>query len=419
MMLIRAFLLAVATLLAMPAIAFDVVTIDLAGVSAAAEPSVSYDPHAGVFVLSWQRRLGEGCVALETATLGPDGQLGEIKPVASGCDWFVNWADFPSVAVADNGDWLSFYLQRSEGDYGYAIRLLRSRDQGSTWSAPFSPHPEGTTVQHGFVSMAPVADDRLLIAWLDGRSPQQANMTAAGQDHHQHHQHAETPDAHGEAAMTLRSATISRNGKVRQQQIIDSRVCSCCSTALVRHQDSHWLVYRDRSPDEVRDIALARLHDARWHDQGLVREDGWHITGCPVNGPALAASGELALVVWPSMGDGEMAVRAAVSGSGSSVALLASGHDVQGRVAAAEWQDGWLVSWLGRGDSGEIGLQLAHLDQSLQRVGQWALADLSSGRATGMPRMASDGRQVVLVWTELRRSEDGSFPVVAARRLLP
>lgn len=415
----RVFLLALAWLLAMPAAALNVQTLDLPDLGEAAEPSVSHDPHAGVFVLSWQRRLGDGCVALETATLDPDGQLGEIKPVASGCDWFVNWADFPSVTVADNGDWLSFYLQRTEGDYGYAIRLLRSRDQGSSWSAPFSPHPEGTTVQHGFVSMAPLLDERLLIAWLDGRSPPQANGVTTGQADHQHHQHARTPHAHGEAAMTLRSATISRDGRVEEQQIVDSRVCSCCNTALLRHNDSHWLAYRDRSPDEFRDIALARRQDAHWYDQGLVREDGWQISGCPVNGPAMAESGELALVAWPSMGDGEMAVRATVPGSEISPVLLASGHGVQGRVAAAGWQDGWLVSWLGPGEDGQTGLQLVHLDQSLQRQGQWTLADLTAARASGMPRMASDGRQVVMVWTEMANKDDGPIPVVAVRRLLP
>ncbi len=53
-----------------------------------------------------------------------------LQLVREGCNWFVNWADFPSAVVADNGDWLTFWLQKTgEGTYAYAVMTRRSTDR--------------------------------------------------------------------------------------------------------------------------------------------------------------------------------------------------------------------------------------------------------------------------------------------------
>jgi hypothetical protein len=52
-------------------------------------------------------------IALISHTVDDEGELGSTYELASGCNWFVNWADTPSLAAADNDDWLTFYLQRS------------------------------------------------------------------------------------------------------------------------------------------------------------------------------------------------------------------------------------------------------------------------------------------------------------------
>src|SRR5690606_40682603 len=57
-------------------------------------------------------------------------------------------------------------------------------------------------------------------------------------------------------------------------------------------------LYRDRTVDEIRDIHVARLEDGAWRTLPAVHADNWKIAGCPVNGPAIAATGNDAVVAW-------------------------------------------------------------------------------------------------------------------------
>jgi hypothetical protein len=50
-------------------------------------------------------------------------------------------------------------------------------------------------------------------------------------------------------------------------------------------------MFRDRSVDEVRDIAIARRISNAWSASKPVHGDGWQISGCPVNGRTIAVAG--------------------------------------------------------------------------------------------------------------------------------
>ena len=76
------------------------------------------------------------------------------RTVASGTDWFVNWADVPSVVRLADGTLAAHWLQKSgAGTYAYDVRLSSSRDEGKTWTASFTPHHDGTKTEHGFASL--------------------------------------------------------------------------------------------------------------------------------------------------------------------------------------------------------------------------------------------------------------------------
>ena len=60
-------------------------------------------------------------------------------------------------------------------------------------------------------------------------------------------------------------------------------------------------VYRDRSPEEIRDISVVRLVDGVWTEPAPVHADNWMIEGCPVNGPATF------ITVKSPCGNGELA----------------------------------------------------------------------------------------------------------------
>lgn len=390
-----------------PALALQQQALQLADLGWTAQPSLAVDPIHKRFLLSWQARLGDGCTALRVAPLDAEGRLGAVREVARGCDWFVNWVDFPSLVVADNGDWLGFWLRRNGPDtYHYEILSSRSQDQGLSWSAALAPHRDGSASEHGFVSMAAAGGDRVRMIWLDGRN---TVADAAAQGHGTQHAH------HHEGPMTLRSAVLRRGQRIVEEAEIDPLVCSCCPTALLREGPGRFLAaWRDRSEDELRDIALARWKDGRWQALGLVHADGWRIGACPSNGPVLARhpQGQI-LAVWPTMPDGQqMLVRARLLDGPAAVVEIDRGAAVLGRVGAAAFGAGWLLSWLGSAEDSEAALLLSRRDIRLDELERVTVQQLPASRNIGVPRLASLGEQAALVWTEV----DSSAQAVDGRR---
>ena len=180
--------------------------------------------------------------------------------------------------------------------------LRHSPDDGRTWSAPLTPHHDGTETEHGFVSIVPwpgsVFGSSFGVVWLDGRDFANHPGGEAGM----------------KAEMALRAivpsqavaGSIGGSGKVSPpvsvwmqspEAVVDSRVCECCPTAAVRTKRGVVVAYRDRSAGEVRDIAVARYENGRWTPK-VVHADNWKIPGCPVNGPALAASESRVALAW-------------------------------------------------------------------------------------------------------------------------
>ena len=110
------------------------------------------------------------------------------EEIISGSDWFVNWADFPSIAEV-NGNILTSFLQKSaSGTYTYDVKLNLYNAKTNTWKKNFILHKDGTQSEHGFVSIRPYAADSFLIVWLDGRET--------------------VGKGHGGGQMTLRAAIV-------------------------------------------------------------------------------------------------------------------------------------------------------------------------------------------------------------------
>lgn len=120
-------------------------------------------------LLSWIERDGQKAT-LRFAERGAAG-WSPARDVASGTDWFVNWADVPSVMRLASGELVAHWLQKSGPDtYAYDVRLAYSKDDGKTWSQSFTPHSDGTKTEHGFASLLQMPGAGLGLAWLDGRA---------------------------------------------------------------------------------------------------------------------------------------------------------------------------------------------------------------------------------------------------------
>jgi hypothetical protein len=105
-------------------------------------PNLSTAPDGRVF-LSWVEPAGTGRHALNFAMLADD-SWSPARTVAEGENWFVNWADFPSVVPLADGRLAAHWLAKSGTDtYAYDIQVSMSTDEGTTWSTPITPHRDG------------------------------------------------------------------------------------------------------------------------------------------------------------------------------------------------------------------------------------------------------------------------------------
>jgi hypothetical protein len=306
---------------------------------------------------------------------------------ASGSNWFVNWADVPSVVRLADGTLVAQWLQKSgKSTYAYDVRLSYSTDEGRTWAASFSPHDDGTPTEHGFVSMLQ-AGDGLGLVWLDGRA-------TGGGDHAGHG---------GGGAMTLRYATYDRTWKKAADQAVDLRVCDCCPTAAAVTADGPVVVYRDRSDKEVRDISISRLENGKWTPGTAVNPDRWRIQACPVNGPSISARGPQVAVAWFTGVDDKPRAFAALSADGGRTfktpVRLDDGTSL-GRVDVELLPDGSVAAAYVEVAGQQTQFKVRHIQPDGTRSEAVTVAPLASNRAGGYPRMAVSGDELVFAWTD-------------------
>jgi hypothetical protein len=352
-------------------------------------------------LLSWIERSGS-TATLRFASWTSSG-WSEARTVASGTDWFVNWADVPSVVRLADRTLAAHWLQKSgPGTYAYDVRLSFSHDDGRTWTPSITPHHDGTATEHGFASLLqmPSAREGLGLVWLDGRAMKGGH------------------DVHGGGDMSLRFASFDRNGKQLTETAVDARVCECCPTVAAVTTDGAIVAYRDRSAQEVRDIHVARLENGKWTTPVAVHADGWQIPACPVNGPALSARGRDVAVAWFTVKDGKGHAQAAFSsdaGRSFGAPVPLADADTIGRVDIALLADGSAVaSWIEIVEQ-KATFTIRRVDRSGKTSGPIAVAAIESGRGSGYPRLARDGRQLVFAWT----ARDGGLRVKTAVASLP
>ena len=338
----------------------------------------------GEVYLSWIERAPDESARMSFARL--DGEAwGTPRPIATGDDWFVNWADLPGLAAGSDGTLLAHWLQYlGEGTYAYGVRIRLSTDAGSTWSEARWLHEDRSPVEHGFVSAVPTqvnGRDEFLTTWLDARA------LAAG--------------ANEDASTALFVRTVGADGALGPEACVDSRVCDCCPTSLAAVGGEFALAYRDRSAAEVRDIAWARGEGPALVFEALVNDDGWEIDGCPVNGPRLASDDDRLAAVWFTGADEAQArvYAAFFDGERFGDPITLDDGNPEGRVDAI-FLDGTLVAaWLeNAGERWEWRIRTVHPGGGTSRASR--IAAVAPGRRSGLLRLAAESPDTCLAaWT--------------------
>ncbi len=307
-----------------------------------------------------------------------DGTWGDAKMIVQANNFFANWADFPELGVAKDGTLFVTWPQQSgPGTYAYDIAVARSDDSGETWILMGTLNDDRVLGEHGFVSLVPEGENGVRAFWLDGRA-----MTGDGHS------------GEGGGDMQLRTTII--DDKVHNSELLDARVCECCGTDAVVIDGKSYVVYRDRSEDETRDISISSLNVK----SKSVHEDNWNIAGCPVNGPSIDAIDSTIATAWYTAPGNKPKVYVSFSDD----PILIS-NSILGRIDIVVInKDTAVATWLEpNGETASVMLAAIHRNGTVNK--KRVVASVSPSRSSGFPRIAKVMGGILVAWTDSNREQ--------------
>ncbi|MGM0589190.1 MAG: hypothetical protein ACQETE_12285 [Bacteroidota bacterium] len=357
------------------------------------EPNLTQNPDGSRLYLSWVEETSDTTAQLWYATLDQsglhEGRWSRPTLLLQGTHWFVNWADFPSLLVDQQGVRMMHWLQKIPGGtYAYHVNLKR-RLSDNSWSDPITPHKDGSPTEHGFVSLSQLPTENSLAIWLDGRAM------------------ADEDPPH---AMTLRSTEITPTGAIQHSHLIDNWVCDCCQTDATSFDGTVLTAYRNRTPNEIRDIALAAYHPQthQWDTLGVIWPDQWEIGGCPVNGPALASDQSTAGLAWFTQARDTAKVQLGVLNKQLKPATefsepirIDEGNPL-GRIDVVTTHGGYLVTWVEQLEEQTAQIMGRFVSVQGNAEPAVALAAIDPSRRSGFPRVAILGNDLVISLTKVQ-----------------
>jgi hypothetical protein len=309
-----------------------------------------------------------------------------IKPqvIASGSDWFVNWADFPAHAINQDLIITSHLKKSASGTYTYDVILNLQKLSGEKIRENFLLNTDGVKAEHGFVSIMANNEKGFFITWLDGRNTIEKKLEG---DH---------------KPMTIRFAEITDKGDVIKESELDASTCDCCQTSIAITNDGPIVVYRDRSEEEVRDIYIVKNINGTWEKPNAVHDDGWIINGCPVNGPKVAVNSKNLAVSWFTVSNNHPLVNVSFSknnGNSFGAPLKVNDHDAIGRVDVAFLNDEEvIVSYMEVDDIGTyLRIKKVSFDGKISEP--ITISKIDGGRNTGVPQLEIIDSEIFIVWT--------------------
>jgi len=337
----------------------------------------------GLVYLSWIEKKGEANY-FKFSILEKD-KWSEPVIIDTGNNWFVNWADYPMLVADGAGHLMAHFLEKSGKDtYTYDIKVLSSGNSGKSWTVAKTLHDDGKQAEHGFVFMVPYKND-FFVSWLDGRNTRMEEGKGGHEGHY--------------GQMSLRGAIVDKQGNKKEEWELDNRVCDCCQTGATVTSNGPVVVYRDRSNDEIRDMAIVRYINGQWTAPQIIFADQWKIEGCPVNGPRADAIDNHLAVAWFSMPDGKGQVNVIFSEDGGATfkkpIRIDEGNPI-GRVDVVMLDEKTaMVSWM----EGEV-IKAVKVTADGTKQASIQITSSSESRSSGFPQMTLSGKRLIFAWTD-------------------
>ncbi|MDA7570856.1 sialidase [Flavobacteriaceae bacterium] len=337
----------------------------------------------GSLTLSWISSKEENKASLNYSRY-MEGRWIKPQVIASGSDWFINWADFPAHAINQDLIITSHLKKSASGKYTYDVVLNLQKLSGEKIKEDFLLNTDGVKAEHGFVSIIANNKKGFFITWLDGRNTIEKKLDGEHKP------------------MTIRFAEITDKGDVIKESELDASTCDCCQTSIAITNDGPIVVYRDRGEKEVRDIYSVKNINGTWEEPNVVHDDGWIINGCPVNGPKVAVNSKDLAIAWFTVFNDNPLVNVSFSknnGNSFGAPVKVNDHDAIGRVDVSFLNDKEvIVSYMEVDDIGTyLRIKKVSFDGKISEP--ITISKIDGGRNTGVPQLEIIDSEIFIVWT--------------------
>jgi hypothetical protein len=221
----------------------------------------------------------------------------------------------PSIALGPNGSIYVAWTARSQtAGYNGGLFISMSTNRGRNFESPVKMN-YGSSVAAGMQSLAVADDGAIFVEWLgEGLDGAESNITkkigakAVHGASNDHKQMARADQYPAEATRQVLLA-VSRDGgqTFSEGLVLTNNACPCCKTALATGPDGHvYASWREVLAGDHRHIAVATSQDGgkSFSQPGIVSDDQWLISGCPVSGATISVGPNgNAQVLWYSGGE--------------------------------------------------------------------------------------------------------------------
>ena len=333
-------------------------------------------------LLSWIEKSKDGSLAMRYS-IRHGSQWSEPRTIVANRQFFRQPAESPSVISFADGSLLAEWVELPGSGEAENLFVSASKD-GNKWTPPVMVHKDRSPVQHALASMAASGAQEASIVWLEALK---------GED----------------APSVLKRAVISSDGRVIKEETLDSDVCTCCPTSIVKTQKGLLVAYRDHTAQDIRDIATVRFENGRWTPSRILNPDKWQINACPVNGPSAATRDNLVAIGWYTEAQDTPRTELAFSSDGGATfgkpLRVSTGNSFGHTSVALDTHGNALVSWLEEGTGGDGVRLLARRVSSAGLLSTIAEITKGSRSAIGYPRLLQAGEETLIAWGNFGNSK--------------
>jgi hypothetical protein len=298
----------------------------------------------------------------------------EARTIVAGRKLWRHPAELPEIVSLSDGTMLAHWVEKGKDSSDAEDIFVSSSRDGLHWSEPVMAHHDHSPVQHGLASMVASGPHEASIFWL---------QALKGED----------------GPVSLMRTIVGADGKEIKEEDLDSDVCSCCPTSVVKTSKGLLVAYRDHTPQDIRDIAVLRFENGKWSPSKILYPDKWQINACPVNAASASAKDNRVAIAWYSEAGDNPRVQIIFSpdaGMSFGKPTAVSTKDAQGYASTALTGDRAFVSWIEEGE--RTARVLARFVSSAGAAGPVLQVAEGSRQSLGYPQLLQAGTETWIAW---------------------